>query len=80
MKSFLYDKEYFISIFESNIHIYGFINIIKFSDAMAVFEFKNFNLNVKGEKLLVNKLLQNEVIISGNIKSLNIMNEKTNLD
>lgn len=80
IKNFLYDQEYFISIYDSSIHVYGFNKIIKFSSNELLFEFEKFLLNIKGDKLLVKRLLTNEVLIKGNIKSLNIINEKTNMD
>lgn len=80
IKSFLYDKEYFISIYKDSVHLYGYESIIKFNEDELFFKFSNFSLNIKGEKFLIKKMLPNEILISGKIKNFNIINEKENLD
>ncbi|MFI3260151.1 MAG: YabP/YqfC family sporulation protein [bacterium] len=79
IKNFLYDKEYFVSMYEEHIHLYGYNQIIKFDESELIFDFTKFKLNIKGEKLLVKKMLSNEMLISGIIKSFEIENEKTNM-
>ncbi len=75
IKSFLYDENYFISIYDDKVHIYSFEKILKFSKNELIFKFSNFNITLKGEKLIINKMLKNEVLISGIIKSLNVIYE-----
>lgn len=76
IKSFLYDEDYFISIYENNIHLYGYKKIIKFEETELVFEFHNFILIIKGDKFLVKRMMPNEILINGAIKTLNKKYEK----
>lgn len=80
IKGFLYDKDYFISVYECNIHLYGYEKIIKFNENELIFKFKDFDLFIKGEKLLVKKMLTNEILVSGNIKSFVKEYEESSMD
>ncbi len=75
IKNFLYDKQYFISNFEDNIHVYNYEKIIKAKIDIIILEFDKFTLNIKGEKLLIKKLFKNEILIEGKIKSLEYLYE-----
>ncbi len=75
IKNFLYDQEYFVSLYKNYIHIYNFEKIQKFNNEEMIFQFVDFVLIVKGEKLLIKKMLKNEVLIKGTIKSLNYNHE-----
>lgn len=76
IKNFLYDKDYFISLFDNSLHLYGYDKIIKFDSEVLVFKIKNFFLSVEGDNLLVNKMLENEILISGVIKNLSVTYEE----
>lgn len=80
IKNFLYDKDYFISVFDSNIHLYGYEKITKFNESELEFKFKDFYLNIKGEKFLIRKMLSNEILISGIVKNFNKIYEESNMD
>ncbi len=70
IKNFLYDQSYFISIYEEYVHIFAYSKIEKFSDTVLIFKFDKFKLLVKGEKLLIKKMLVNEALVKGIIKSI----------
>ncbi len=72
IENFLYDKLYFISMFENKLHIYSFNKVIKLNKSNIILEFDNFILNIKGDKLEFKKLLKNEMLLSGKVLSLNI--------
>lgn len=80
LKNFLYDKNYFISIFDNSLHLYGYEKIVKFSSSELIFVFDGFNIHVKGDGFLVKKMLNNEVLISGNIKNFEIINYEKSMD
>ncbi len=71
IKNFLYDQKYFISIYDEKIHLFNYETIIKFSDQNLIFKFELFKLIIKGEKLIVKKLFNNEVLIDGLVESVN---------
>ena len=70
IKNFLYCKDYFINIFENNIHIFNFKNLINISDNVLEFEFANFKITINGKNFVVKKMLKNEILIQGEIKKM----------
>ncbi len=80
IKNFLYDKNYFITIYDNYIHLFNYEKIIKFSKDELIFIFSEFKLTLKGENLLIRQMLKNEVLIIGKIKSFNIIYGKENMD
>ncbi len=70
IKDFLYDQKYFISFFNEQIHLFNFVEIKKFTDLKIEFSFEKFDILIEGEKLVITKMLKNEVLVKGNIKSL----------
>lgn len=70
IKNFLYCKENFINLFENNIHVFNFINLINISEISAQFEFCNFKVSISGEGFVVKKMLKNEILIQGKIKKM----------
>lgn len=70
LKNFLYDQNYFISIYEDHIHLYGYEKIKKFEIDEIIIDFKNFELNIKGTNLKFLKMNLNESLVSGEITKL----------
>lgn len=70
IKNFLYCKENFINLFENNIHVFNFVNLINISEISAQFEFGNFKVSISGEGFIVKKMLKNEILIQGKIKKM----------
>ncbi len=75
IKEFLYDKNYFISLFDNNVHLFNYEKITKLSKKFMSFSFTNFNIIIDGNELIVDKLLNKEIVISGNIKNIGISYE-----
>ena len=73
IKNFLLDKDYFINIFDTQIHIYGFLEVLCLQEEEASFQFENFMLQVKGQNFRVLKLTKNEVLIQGKIKEMTFL-------
>ena len=49
IKNFLYSKDYFINLFENNIHIYNFEELVNISDVLIELRFARFNVKVYGQ-------------------------------
>ena len=67
----LKDKEYYICIYDNNIYIYSYIDIISFNSSLIVVKLCNCNLVIKGNNMLINKMEKHELLISGNIIGVN---------
>ncbi len=67
IKNFLFDQNYFISIWDKYLHIYEFTDILKLTEEEIALQLENFKLLVKGSDFRILKLTKNEILASGNI-------------
>ena len=72
IKSFLYDKDYFINIFDNYIHVFNYLDLNNFSDEQISLKMENFNLLIKGKNLSIVKMAQKEILIEGILKGIDI--------
>lgn len=70
LSDFLYDKDYFISLFENKIHIFKYLLLIKLSPNEIILKLSDFNLKIKGENLSVLQMNKDEILLEGNYISL----------
>lgn len=70
--NFLYDKNYFISIYEDYIYVYNYIELINIGSEKIEFKVNDFKLVIIGEKLVLTKMLKNEVLIKGKLMKIGI--------
>lgn len=73
IKSFLFDKDYFINIFENHVHLFGFLDILSLGETSSSFRFENFTLEIKGSDFRVLKLTKNELLIQGKVLEMRIL-------
>lgn len=76
IKDFLYSKDYFINIFENNIHLFNFIKLIEITSDEIKVDFENFKINIKGTNFVVKKMLKNEILIWGKINYMEYIYDK----
>ena len=67
LSDFLYDKNYFITIFENKIHIFRYLELTKLLSTEIVLNLENFKLQINGTNLVVSQMNNEEIIIEGNI-------------
>ena len=70
IKNFLFDQDYFIDIWQNNIHIYGFLDILCLQEKKAFFHLEKFDIELTGEDFRVLKLTKNEILIQGKLESM----------
>lgn len=70
--NFLYDKNYFISIYEDYIHVFNYKELMNISSEKIEFKIDTFKLVIKGSNLVLTKMLKNEVLIKGKLKEIGI--------
>lgn len=73
--NFLYDKDYFISIFENYIHVFNFRELKSLSSKKIILKLDTFTLDIEGNDLFITKMLPNEVLIKGNISKVGFIYE-----
>lgn len=70
--NFLYDKEYFISMYDNYIHIFNYKELISLTSNLIILKLEKFNLSIKGDDLFIIRMLPNELLIKGIIKNVGI--------
>lgn len=73
--NFLYDKDYFISIYDNYIHVFNYKDLISLTSKLIVLKMDKFSLEIKGEDLFITKMMPNEILIKGKIKNVGITYE-----
>ena len=70
LSNFLYDKEYFIALYENEVYVYNYYDIIFLGEEKIILDFAKFNLLIKGQNLLVKQLDKKEMLIGVIIKEV----------
>lgn len=70
--NFLYDKEYFISIYDNFIHVFNYKELISLTSKLVILKLDKFKLEIKGKDLFITKMMSNEILIRGVIKNVGI--------
>lgn len=75
LSDFLYDKKYFISFFESNLHIYRYKELKNISSTKIELIMDGFTLKITGNNLLIKQMNKEEILIVGQIINIGKTNE-----
>lgn len=67
LSDFLFDKKYFIALFEDKIYVYRYLDLDVLKESNIVLKMEGFSLHIKGTGLSISKLNKEEMIIKGNI-------------
>ena len=70
--NYLYDKEYKIIIKNNEINIVNYDEIIDFSLTQISVKYKNKKIIIEGKNLVISKMIENEVLITGIINNIRI--------
>ena len=65
IKSFLFDKDEYLTCFNNNIHIYGLEEIITLSDVLVSVKTKKKNIIINGKKINILKMTKEELLLTG---------------
>ena len=70
LSDFLYDKKYYIIMYEENIYIFNYIDIEFVSKNKIIIKMEKFNILIKGIDLEIIKLFDKEMVIKGCINDI----------
>jgi len=70
--NYLNDKEYKIVIEKDYVNINNYIEILDFNSSIVSIKHNKGITKIKGKDLVVSKMLDNEVLIIGNIKEIEV--------
>ena len=68
--NFLYDKKYFINIYDEFIHVFNYQELVSLSSKKIVLKMETFKIEVTGDNLFITKMLPNEILIKGIISKV----------
>ena len=73
--NYINDKEFKFTVYENKIHIINFNKIITLEDNYISLLSTNKKINIKGLNLVLVKLVDNELLIKGNISNIEVLND-----
>ena len=77
IKNILNNKYYEINIKENSLHLINYINVIDIMSNKIDILLNNKTLIVNGSNLIICALDENELLIKGNIKGIEFINEQS---
>lgn len=72
IKSFLYDKDYFINYFDNCVYVFNYQDLNHFSESEVNLQMDNFSIVIKGQNLSIVKMMSKEILIQGIIEGIKI--------
>lgn len=70
LKNIIYDKKFKVTILKNQININNYKEILIFEESQILVSTEEYSIKVKGENLTINRLLENELLIEGKIKTV----------
>lgn len=70
LKNYINDNNWRINVFDRSVNIVNYIDIIVLEENRISVKYQNGIITVTGDKLSVNKMLEQEMLITGDIKSI----------
>ena len=72
IKNYINDKDFKLTFYKDKLNIINYISIISLEDYRISIIIPNSRLIIKGNDLVLNKLYDNELLILGNITSIEV--------
>lgn len=70
LRNIIYDKEFKVTIFKNGVNINNYKEILIFEENQILVSTNEASVKVRGENLTINRLLENELLIEGKIKTV----------
>ncbi len=70
LRNYINDNNWKIHIYDGNINIVNYIDVISLEDNRISIKYQNGTLIIKGNHLSINKMLDQEILITGDVKSI----------
>lgn len=72
LRSYLLEEEFAINILKNKVNVVNYINIDHFDANKVVIRYDGGILKITGNNLVVSKLMNDEVLITGDIKNIEL--------
>lgn len=76
IRNYIMDEEFKITVFENKIDIENYVEIDHFDDKKITINYEKGKVIINGNELVIEKLLDDEILISGLIVKIEFINEK----
>ena len=70
LKKVIFDKEFKVTVFQKKININNYVDILIFEENQILIKTEQCLVKIKGSNLSIIRLLENELLIEGKIKSV----------
>lgn len=70
LRNYILENKFKINIYENNIDIVNYKEIDHFDDNIIIIRFEKGIITVKGNNLIITKLLEDEILINGEIRNI----------
>lgn len=67
MRNFLIDFDYYIDVYKNNIHVFGYVDILRLTSEEILLLMPSFKLKLTGNRFVVKALEKREILIEGEI-------------
>ena len=72
---FVKDEEFRFTVFNNRIHIINYKKINTLNSDYILIESDDRRIGIKGNNLVLNKMLDREILVIGNVKSIEVIYE-----
>lgn len=72
LRDFILESDFKINYIKDKLDIVNYSFVDHFDDDKIIIRYSNGIVIIKGDKLVISRLLDDEILISGNIKSIEI--------
>ncbi len=68
--NYLNDKKYSMIYKDNKLDIVNYTEIVSFSSTLISIRYKDNQYHIEGSELVISRMMDNEILIAGNIKSI----------
>lgn len=72
MRDYIFENDFRLNLLKGKLNIVNYTNIDHFDDEKIIIRYTGGIISIKGENLTISKLLTDEILISGNIKNIDL--------
>ena len=66
-QNYLYELDYFITIYENNLHVYNYQKLTKLSEQEIILNINNKKVIINGNNLKIKQMTKQELLIYGEV-------------
>ena len=75
INNYINDNDFRLTIYDNKIHLINFKRIISIENNYISIKTDNKKIIIKGEKLVLKKILENEMFLIGEIENIEVKND-----